>query len=322
MTVVEALETLHAQPASGRRAQVQAALVQALHQGQTLSKAMLGVSAFPQVLIAGVTASERTSTLVDALDDYLRYEEMMQRLRKQIVSAAIYPAVVVTLGLLIGGFLLMFVMPRFARMYGEVRGTVSGATAALLGLSRLVNEHTGMLTAAAITVVCLLVWLWQTGALMRALEWTVEAIEPLRRQWDHFRMAKLYQSLALMFKGGYTLDEALAVCEDLHLGVRVSEALRLARVDLLEGKTVSSVLSERGLSDGVATRLMAVGERSGGFATILQTIADRHAQAFTVFIERTTRLVEPLLLLLVALVVGGIIVMMYMPIFDIASGVR
>jgi general secretion pathway protein F len=65
-----------------------------------------------------------------------------------------------------------------------------------------------------------------------------------------------------------------------------------------------------------------VGERSGSFDAVLQTIADRHAQAFGVFVERATRVLEPLLLLIVALVVGGIVVMMYMPIFDIAGGIR
>jgi general secretion pathway protein F len=69
-----------------------------------------------------------------------------------------------------------------------------------------------------------------------------------------------------------------------------------------------------------AERLLAVGEPTGDFAGVLQTIADRHAQAFVLFIERATRLLEPILLLAVALVVGGLVVMMYLPIFDIAGG--
>jgi len=65
-----------------------------------------------------------------------------------------------------------------------------------------------------------------------------------------------------------------------------------------------------------------VGERTGNFDRVLQTIAERHSARFTTFIERATRIVEPLLLLIVALVVGGIVVMMYMPVFDIASSIR
>ena len=85
---------------------------------------------------------------------------------------------------------------------------------------------------------------------------------------------------------------------------------------------MAAAFGEAGLTDTVSERLLAVGERSGGFDAVLQTIADRHATAFATFVERATRIVEPLLLLVVALVVGGIVVMMYMPIFDIANGVR
>jgi general secretion pathway protein F len=95
-----------------------------------------------------------------------------------------------------------------------------------------------------------------------------------------------------------------------------------ARIDLARGKRVSATLSQAGLTDTVAERLLAVGERTGSFDVVLQTISQRHAAAFTTFVERATRLVEPVLLLLVALLVGGIVVMMYMPIFDIANGVR
>ena len=72
----------------------------------------------------------------------------------------------------------------------------------------------------------------------------------------------------------------------------------------------------------VSQRLLAVGERSGGFDVVLQTIADRHASSFATVVERSTRIIEPLLLLLVALVVGGIVVMMYMPIFELAGNIK
>jgi general secretion pathway protein F len=163
---------------------------------------------------------------------------------------------------------------------------------------------------------------WRRGVVQSRLGGWIHRVGPLDRQWRHFRLAKLYQSLALMFKGGYTLDEALAVCEGLELGDDVADGLRRARHALGLGRAVSSAFEDAGLTETVSQRLLAVGERTGNFDSVLQTIADRHAEAFTTFIERATRIVEPLLLLVVALVVGGIVVMMYMPVFDIANGVR
>lgn len=321
MTAVEAIETLAAGRQDGARAPVHGALLKSLREGQSLSRAMRATGAFPEVLIAGVTASERTSTLANALDDYLRYDEMLERLRRQAVSAAIYPAVVVGLGFVIAAFLLVFVIPRFSRMYGDFAGEVSPATQAVLWLSRALRDQLPMLAAALVGAVVLILYAWRSGWVRWAAVRTVETIVPLRQQWDHFRLAKLYQSMALMFRGGYTLDEALHVCEGLALGPRIADGLALARAEIARGRAASHALKAGGLTETVTERLLGVGERTGGFEAVLQTIADRHAQSFGVFVERATRVVEPLLLLVVALVVGGIVLMMYMPIFDIAGGI-
>jgi general secretion pathway protein F len=321
MTAVEAIETLAAGRHDSGRDAVHAALLKSLREGQSLSRAMRGAAVFPEVLVAGVTASERTSTLPQALDDYLRYDELLGRLRRQAVSAAIYPAVVVGVGALIALFLLLFVIPRFSRMYVDFHGALSPATRFVLAFSRLVGGQLPLVVAALAALGVLAVALWRSGVLGRAIAPCVDAIAPLRRSWDHFRLAKLYQSLALMFRGGYPLDEALQVCQGLDLGPRVAAGLVHARAEIARGKSASSALASAGLTETVTERLLAVGERTGGFDAVLQTIADRHAQAFATFVERATRIVEPLLLLAVALVVGGIVVMMYMPIFDISNGI-
>jgi general secretion pathway protein F len=322
MTVVEALETLNAQSLGAARAQLHGALVGHLRQGQALSAAMQAVGTFPTVLIAGVKASERTSSLIEALDDYLHYHEMLERLRKQVVSAAIYPAVVVSLGAVITMFLLLFVIPRFSRMYADLRGSVSLTTQMLVALSRTLNEHWGLVLGAFIALLLLAIAAWRQGHVARAGAALVEAIEPLQRQVDQFRLAKLYHSLALMFRGGYALDDALGQCVGLGLGDRMATGVTTARGALARGQRVSTAFTDAGLTDPVTQRLLAVGERTGNFDRVLQTIAERHSANFTTFVERATRIVEPLLLLIVALVVGGVVVMMYMPVFDIANSIQ
>lgn len=320
MTVVEAIETLAAGKRDAMRERVHAGLLKALHEGQSLSRAMAGVGVFPEVLVASIMASERTSTLASALDDYLRYDSMLQRLRRQLVSAAIYPAVVVSLGGAISLFLLLFVMPRFSRMYADLHGPVSGATRVVLWISQTVQQRWPLLVATVAGVLMLALVLWRSGLLRRIGAALVEAIPPLERQWREFRLAKLYQALALMIKGGYAFDEALQVCAGLDTGPRLGKQLQGVRAEIARGRSASAALAGAGLTEIVTERLLAVGERTGSFATVLQVIADRHSQAFTTFVERATRIVEPLLLLLVALAVGAIVVMMYMPIFDIAGG--
>ncbi len=167
MTVVEAIDTMAAGRHDPVRDRVHAGLRAALVQGQSLSRAMVTVGGFPRVLVASVIASERTSTLVDALDDYLRYEEMVERLRRQAVSAAVYPAVVIGLGVAITLFLLLFVIPRFSRMYSGRHGDLSVATDLVLSLSRGLQQHMGWVLFGLGAAATLLVLVWREGWLLR-----------------------------------------------------------------------------------------------------------------------------------------------------------
>lgn len=329
MTVVEAIETMRASSGSAAagaaerlRLEVQQRILVALQQGQALSQALSPADGFPPVLVAGVRAGERSGALVDALDEYLRYEEMLGRLRRQVVSASIYPLLVVGLGLLISGFLLLFVVPRFSKMYADLRGTTSVSTRILIALSKTLSEHPLFVAAAIAVVLAAVVEAWRRGWGARALSWLIEHVDWLQRRAEEFRRAKLYHSLALMFRGGYTVDDALAQCRALSLGGGMDRRVDQARAALMRGQPVATAFQDAGLADIVGMRLLRVGERSGNFDRVLQTVADRHALNFSTFVERATKIVEPALLLLVATIVGGIVILMYMPIFDIAGSIR
>ena len=321
MSAVEAIETLQLQTTRAG-GEIQTRLLKSLHEGQPLSQAMQSAGGFPQVLVAGVLASERTSRLADALDDFLQYDQQLKNLRRQLVSAAVYPAVVVGVGALIALFLLTFVMPRFARMYGTFRGEISPLTRAMLWLSGALTKSLPMVIVGALLAAVLLRWALADGRGRRLGDHLLSLFPPARRAQQDFARAKLFQALMLTLRGGYPLVDALRVCERLGLAKGVEAALANAREDVERGQPASTALRKADLIDAVGERLLRVGERSGQFEQVLRTLADRHAEAFTTFVQRATRLVEPLLLLAVAVMVGGIVIMMYMPIFDIANGLH
>ena len=321
MSAVEAIETLQLQTTRAG-GDVQTRLLAALHQGQSLSQAMQTAGGFPQVLIASVLASERTSRLADALDDFLQYDQQLKALRRQAVSAAVYPGVVVGVGLLIALFLLTFVMPRFARMYGSFRGEVSWVTQSMLWLSGALT-HSLPIVVGGLVILALALRFGLSGGRGRIL-WnrTLAVVPPLRRAQGDFSRAKLFQALMLTLRGGYPLVEAMRVCERLGLDAGLGAALASAREAVERGQPASEALAHARLVDVLGERLLRVGERSGQFEQVLRTLADHHAEAFATFVQRATRLVEPVLLLVVAVLVGGIVIMMYMPIFDIANGLH
>ncbi|HYE71060.1 MAG TPA: type II secretion system F family protein [Aquabacterium sp.] len=324
LSVVEALEALAAQQVATDEGELAVAglLLQRLRAGRSLSAAMADAGGFPPLLIASIQSSERTSNLADALDAYLHYDEVIGTLRRRIVSAALYPAIVVALGLLIAVFLLWVVIPRFASLYGQMGQGAGTATVVLLELSKALREAPWLVPVAGLVFVMLAGWLVSGGraaALGRALtvRWPL-----LARPARHFELARLYEALALLCRGGFSLHESLALCQGIAPSRAARGRIQQAQEAVERGVSVSHAFAAGGLTDDITQRLLRSSERGGDFGAVLMAISKRHASAFETFVERATRVVEPVLLLGVALLVGGMVVLLYMPIFDIASAIR
>jgi general secretion pathway protein F len=323
MTVVEAVDTLSARERlAGKPESLAAELLQSLQQGTSLSNALQALPDVPAVLVAAVRAGERTSDLAQALQDYLRFDTLVEQLRRKVVSAAIYPSLVTTLGLGISLFLLLVVMPNFARMYANLRGSAEGATAWMIGFSQWVSQHQAQaLGAVAVLVLALAYWVWRGHARRQLLSLAMR-LPWMRLRIEDFQLAMMYQAMALMLKGGYPMTEALGVASRSALDPRLGSALQQARTRIEQGGPVAQSLADARLCDEVGRRLMAAAERNGDFHLAADVVSRMHGERFELFVERLTRIVEPLLLMAVALLVGTIVVMMYLPVFDMATRLR
>lgn len=323
MTVVEAVETLSARERlEGRADSLSAILLSRLQQGQSLSVALGELPQTPLVLIAAVRAGERTSNLIEALDDYLRFDGLVSQLRKKVISAAIYPALVSAVGLAISVFLLLVVMPNFASMYENLRGAGEGSTALTIQISQLIGKNrTAVFGVMLCMGVALGYWISSGKAKVHAVA-LGRAIPWIRKRVEDFQLAMMYQALALLLKGGYPMTEAMAVAGQSALSPQLKAALDQARAQIERGGSVSQALAQAQLCDEVGRRLMAAAERNGAFHRSADVVSRLHGERFELFVERVTRIVEPLLLLAVALGVGGIVVMMYLPVFDMATQLR
>jgi general secretion pathway protein F len=322
LSVVESLEALAEVTAASRTGHsLPSQLLERLRAGRALSAAMKDVGGFPVLLVASVQASERTSHLTEALDAYLAFERMVRALLRRTLSAALYPGIVLALGALITVFLLVAVLPRFAALYGQMGGQASDLTRMVLSVSRFLNEAPWLVPGLVVLGV------GAAWALARsrsgAAAWLAWLPRPpwLAKRIRDFELARLYEALALLMAGGYAATEALSLCEQTASSRALAVGVRNARVAVEEGKALSAALGQGGLTDAVSVRLLRAGERGGDFPRTLRSVAQRHAAEFETFVERATRLVEPLLLMAVSVLIGGLVILLYMPIFDIAGAV-
>ncbi|AVR96627.1 type II secretion system F family protein [Pseudoduganella armeniaca] len=322
MSLVEAVDTLHEKEAPGIKRQVFAGLQTLLAQGKSLSAALeLSEHRFSPLLIASVRASERNSGLEAALDEYTAYERAGRDLRRKIATAAIYPLLVIAFGTLVCGFMLGYVVPRFARVYEDFSQSISWPTLALLRVAGFVDAHALALLASAALAACTMILAYRQGRLQPVLLHLLARWAPVRRRLRTYQLARLYQTLSMLLRGGFALGDALPLAQSLALDPTLQEQVVRARARLAEGQRLSKAFHDCGLTDIVTLRLLQVGERSGNLAHVLAMIAQAHRNEFMLFVERTSRVAEPLILMVVGMLIGALIVLMYMPVFDLAGGI-
>jgi general secretion pathway protein F len=322
MSLVEAMETLTSKENEAYKHAVLLEIQQRLREGKSLSAALaLNRFAFPPLLIASIRASERTSRVDQALDEYIAYEKVGQELSKKIVSAAIYPSLVVGFGFMVCLFMISYVVPRFAKVYDDFAHTVSLSTLILMRAGQFAGDYFGLIVIALACGAALLVVSYRNGKLKVVTLRVMGRFGIVRYYLRLYQLSRIYQTMSMLLKGGYALTDAIPLAQNLAFEARLHTQIEQARGAIMEGKRLSAAFAGNGLTDNVTERLLQVGERSGDLSKIMDIIAHTYRQEFTLFIERATRIAEPLLLMVVGLMIGAIIILMYMPVFDLAGGV-
>ncbi|WP_430232972.1 type II secretion system F family protein [Nitrosomonas communis] len=322
LSLVESIETLiEKEEDSGVRKIIQEILAR-LYEGMTFSQALETYSQiFPALYIATVRASERTGDLPEALTRYITYQTQMDMARKKLVGASIYPVLLLVVGLLVAVFLLLFVVPKFSAIYEDIGTDLPWLSVMLIKWGRLVHES-GWMIAGVFTAMLALVTYSFTRPAFRArlmqLLWKIPAIGERMRI---YQLARFYKTLGMLLRGGIPITKALEMVSNLlqpHFRPRVIAAANHIR----EGKTISSAMQIAELTTPVGSRMLRVGERTGLMGDMMERIGGFHDEEIARWVEWTTKLIEPLLMAVIGTVIGGIIILMYMPIFELAGSIN
>jgi general secretion pathway protein F len=322
LNLVEALSTLRA----GIDDRASVAFVARLHeqvlQGKRFSQALEAETDVPRVLVAVVKGSEFTSGVAHALGRYLEYHRGLDELKNRLISASIYPGIVLGLGLVIVLFLLGYVVPQFSQIYAQHASTMSMGSALILRLGRFVAAHPWAVVAsvvAMITALMVVLWRWRLRGTKAD---RLRSIPVAGRVLGDLEHARVFETLSMLVGGGFPVPTALGIGTQVALTEHTAEALKAVRHDVEGGATLNASLRRHGIGDEVAARLTAAGENSGNLAGALGHAGEHFARRFVRHIERLSRIIEPVLLIIVGATIGIIVLLMYMPIFDLAGSIR
>ena len=322
LNLVEALQALTEKEARAECKSVLDGIVTAIRRGEPFSQAVAHYPQhFPPLFVATLKAAEQTGDVAEALSRYIAYQDELDRVRKKVVAATIYPAILSIVGSLVLGFLVFYVVPRFARVYEDMSGKLPFFSEMLNFLGRTVQEYGFAIGAACVAVIAVAVYGATQEAFRAWVNLRLWQVPGLGEQMKIYQLARLYRTIGMLMRAGIPAIRSFDMGRDLlaaHLRPHLAKARRL--VD--EGQVMSAAFMAAGLATPVAAHMMAVGERTGHMGEMMGRIARFHDEEISRYIDWFTRIFEPVLMAVLGIAVGGVVVLMYMPIFELAGSIQ
>ena len=322
LPLVEAIETLAQKERRNDFRAILERLVAVMRQGQPLSAALQEFpEAFSPLYVATVKAAEKTSDLAPALARYVAYAGQLEAIRKRVINASVYPALLISVGGLVSLFLLLYVVPRFGHIYQD-RGTdLPLFSRLLLTWGQAVHQHALLVLGALAALVAGAVYALRQPRVRTAIGDAVWRIPAIGERLKVYQLARFYRTIGMLLRGGMPLVTALEMGAEL-LHTQLRERLVAASRAISEGRNVSQSMEANGLTTPVALRMIAVGEKGGNMGEMLENVAAFHDEELARWVDWFTRLFEPILMAIIGLVIGAIVVLMYMPIFELAGNLQ
>jgi len=323
LSLLRALNILAEQTDNSRFREVLSAVRSDVEKGQSLSQALAKhPKVFSRLYVAMIKAGETGGVLDKTL---LRMAETMEKevaLRHKIKSAMTYPVVVFGMVIIIVTAMLLFVVPMFKNLYKSLGGTLPLPTRVLIFFSDLIKHFW-------------FIWFFAIGGAIFAFRRWIQT-DAGRAKWDAIKLklpvfgvlvhktalSRYSRTLAALFRSGVPILQGLDIVKETVNNAVMAEAVSVVQSSVKEGASIAKPLEQHAVFPPMVVQMMMVGEETGALDTMLEKIADFYDQEVDATVEALTSLIEPLLIAVMGVAVGGMVVALYMPMFNIINLIK
>ena len=287
--------------------------------GALLSEAFEAQGMFPRVYTASLFAGEKSGGLEEVLARFIQYQKTVNATRNKIKTALTYPSILAVLLVVLVSFLLAEVVPRFAQFYAGMDAALPAMTVLLVDISQAIRGHlvAGMLVSVALLVV---LTMWARSIRGRShIDRLKLKLPVIGEVWTKFLFAQLSRTLSTLLSGGTPLVGSLEIVADSTGNRVVTQALNRAVVAVREGQSLSRSLEPSGVVPEVAIEMIEVGESSGNLSEMLGHVADFYDEEVNTRLNQLFTYIEPILLMILAIIVAFVLIALYLPIFSLSS---
>ena len=322
LSLFEAIEALREKESTPEVCGILDRLLTALREGRRFSAALAEQSGYFTPLYIGLMqAAEGTSDLPRSLERFIEYQKRINIVRTKIVSASIYPLILICVGGVVTGFLICYVVPKFAMVYRDTGAELPWLSGVMLAWGALAANHPLSFLAAAAACVIAIATLFHRALHDGGATRLISRLPAIGRNVQLYELSRLYITLGMLLHGGTPITNALSIASaTVPSPVRVK--LLTVEAQVRSGRPLSTAFEANGLTTTISLRLLRVGEKSGQLGAMLAQAADFYESDVSRFVDRFTRSFEPLLMTAIGLIVGLIVVLLYLPIFDLAGSLQ
>ena len=324
LPLVQCLDILAAQSENPHFASVLASVKSSVEAGSTFSDALRKhPRVFDELYVNLIHAGEVGGILDTILNRLGTYIEKAQKLKRQVKSALIYPTVVMVVAIAVVIVMLSWVIPVFENMYKEFKGAQLPAPTQVV--IRLSNSFTGNwywfagAVIAFFVAIALLIRNPRGRVMFDRLLLRVPVIGPVLRK---IVVARFTRTLGTLLTSGVPILDSLEICAKTSGNKVVEQSIMYTRARISEGKDMASPLAETAVFPPMVVQMIGVGEQTGAMDQMLQKIADFYEDEVDVAVAAMTKLIEPIMMVFLGVVIGGLIVAMYLPIFELAGNIN
>jgi type IV pilus assembly protein PilC len=266
-----------------------------------------------------VEAGEAGGILDTILNRLAQYMEKAMGLKKKVKSAMVYPSTIITVALVVVIFLLVFVIPTFKSMFEGFGATLPLPTQIILEMSRLVRNYFLYGVAGIAGGIFALKWWYGTTGGKWAIDSFLLKTPVFGILIRKVAVAKFTRTLGTLISSGVAILDGLDITARTAGNKVVEAAVLKTRASISEGKTIAEPLKESGVFPPMVVQMIAVGEQTGALDAMLSKIADFYDEEVDNAVANLTALLEPMLMVFLGIVIGGVVIAMYLPIFKLVT---
>jgi type IV pilus assembly protein PilC len=290
--------------------------------GELLSDAFAAQRVFPKIYTTTLMAGEKSGNMEEVLARYIAYQRLVLTFKKKLAVSLVYPALLITVvfGMLI--FLVTYVVPQFAKLYEDMNAQLPAITLMMLSM----GTHAQQYLPIFIVVVALsifLFWRWKaTDRGAHTVDRAILAMPLLGDIWLKYQVANFSRMLSTLLTGGMPLVPSLETA-GASMGSRsMLKGITEAAVRVREGQSLARSLEEKDLFPELSVEMIEVGESTGALPAMLNSVAEFYEEDVQTALGAAMALIEPIILVIMAVFVGGILISLYLPIFTLGSSIH